>query len=90
MSRLPSSPRREKDFRSLTFPSARDAVEQFLPLGFFHDENPVRPVNHLRGKEPGPVPRAVDAFLPQDGNGLGIGIGAPEIEKACRLRLHVR
>jgi hypothetical protein len=36
------------------------------------------------------MPQPVDAFLPQDGNGQGISIGAPEIEKARGLCLHVR
>ena len=43
----------------------------------------------LRRKGPGPVPGPVNALLPQDGNGLGIGTGAPEIEKTCGGRLHV-
>ena len=63
--------------------------QHLIELGLFHDQDQIRPGDHLGSKGPGPVPGAVNALFPEDGNGMGIGDGAPEIEKAGGVGLHV-
>ena len=53
--------------------------QDLIALGLFHDQDQIRPCDHLGGQGPGPVPGAVQTFFPEDGNGLGIGVRAPEI-----------
>jgi hypothetical protein len=77
----------EKDFRNLAFPLGVPP-QHLIALGLFHDQDQIRPCDHLGGQGPGPVPGAVQTFFPEDGNGLGIGARPPEIEQPCGIRLH--
>ena len=63
--------------------------QHLIELGLFHDQDTVRLGNQLRRKSPGLVPRAVNPLFPEDGNGMGIGAGASEIEQTGGGRLHV-
>jgi hypothetical protein len=63
--------------------------QHLIEMGLFHDQDTVRLGNQLRRKSPGLVPRAVNAFFPEDGNGMGIGASASEIEQTGGGRLHV-